>query len=215
MNTLIIFDLDGTLADTREDLALAVNLVRKSFELPELAREEIVQYVGGGRGLLMEKSMHDSPETDHQESCDRFTEYYNQNLTVNTYLYDGVVDTITELAEKGYYMAVLSNKPAEMCREITAHFKLDRHLVTTMGGGDVSTSKPAPEGVYEVIRRAEEKGFKKESDNVWMIGDHHTDMQVAVNAKMKSIFCTYGFGQKQGTCSDYEISNIKDILSIV
>ncbi|HAK44997.1 MAG TPA: hypothetical protein DCO79_03630 [Spirochaeta sp.] len=215
MNTLIIFDLDGTLADTREDLALAVNLVRKSFELPELSLGEIVQYVGGGRDLLMQKSMHDSPEADHDEACDRFTEYYNKNLTVKTYLYEGVEETITDLAERGYHLAVLSNKPGDMCREITEYFGLSRYLVTTMGGGDVASTKPAPEGVSEVIRRAEEKGFKKEDNNVWMIGDHHTDMQVAVNAEMRSIFCTYGFGRKQGLSSDYEISDIREVLEIV
>lgn len=215
MNTLIIFDLDGTLADTREDIADAVNLVRKFFKLPSLMFEEVVSYVGGGLGLLMTKSMQDSPEVDHTEACDKFTEYYNQNLTVKTHLYEGAAEVIAELAERGYYLAVLSNKPGQMCRAITAHFGLDKHLLTTMGGGDTATKKPEPEGIYEIIKRAERIGFKREPDNIWMIGDHHTDMKAAENAALKSVYCTYGFGDKQGLSSDYEISDIRDLIKIV
>jgi phosphoglycolate phosphatase len=215
MNTLIIFDLDGTLADTREDIVNAVNLVRKFFKLPSLMFEDVVSYVGGGLGLLMTKSMQDSPEVDHTEACDKFTEYYNQNLTVKTHLYDGAAEVISELAGRGYYLAVLSNKPGRMCRAITAHFELDKYLLTTMGGGDAATKKPDPEGIYEIIKSAERIGFKRETDNIWMIGDHHTDMKAAENAELKSVYCTYGFGDKQGLRSDYEISDIRDLIKIV
>ena len=97
MNHLIIFDLDGTLADTREDLARAVNLVRRSYGLSEFSMDKIVGYIGGGRTRLMEQSLYDQPETDIADACNRFTEYYENNLVVDTRLYDGVEETIKTL----------------------------------------------------------------------------------------------------------------------
>lgn len=215
MNKLIIFDLDGTLADTREDLAAALNLTRGSFGLPELALEEVVSYIGGGRASMIEKSFHDASGHDLILAGTRFTKYYNQNLTVKTRLYDGVSDTIKRLHEMGCHQAVLSNKPGDMSRDILAYFGLSRYLVTAMGGGDSAELKPAPGGVLEVIKRAEAKGFRRENDNVWMVGDHHTDLQVAMNAGLKSIFCTYGFGDRRGLGADFDISEFSDIIEII
>ena len=196
MNHLIIFDLDGTLADTRADLARAVNRVRRSYGLSEFPMDKIVGYIGGGRTRLMEKSLYDQPETDIADACNRFTEYYENNLVVETRLYDGVAETIKALWRKGFFLAVLSNKPGDMCRKITAAFELDQYLITTLGGGDVSTVKPEPEGFYEALRAAEEKGFNGERKNTWMVGDHHTDLQLALNVGINSIFCNFGFGSR-------------------
>ena len=215
MNTLIIFDLDGTLAETRADIAAAVNLVLESFGLKQLPETQIAGYVGGGREDLMTKTLRDSPEADHAEACEKFTEFYNQNLTVRTHLYDGVAETISALAVKKYHMAVLSNKPGDMCRTITSHFDLDKYLVTTMGGGDASTTKPDPEGLNEVVRRAEAQGFKRNDDNVWMIGDHHTDINVARNAGVRSVFCNYGFGDRMGLEADYYIDSFSELESLL
>ncbi len=215
MNTLIIFDLDGTLADTRADLANAVNLTRNHYGLHNLDWTEIVNYVGEGRTKLIERSFYDKPDVDIPEAIEKFTNFYNDNLTVETELYDGVYEGIKNLAETQYYLAVLSNKPGDMCREITDYFKLDKFLVTTMGGGDVSTTKPNPEGVFEVIKRAEAQGFKRNGENVWMVGDHFTDLQVAQNADIKSIFCNYGFGNRKGLSSSFEVDKFSDIAEII
>lgn len=215
MNHLIIFDLDGTLADTRTDLARAVNRVRRSYGLSEFPMDKIVGYIGGGRTQLMEKSLHDQPETDIAEACNRFSEYYVKHLVVETRLYDGVADTIKALWDRGLFLAVLSNKPGDMCRKITAFFGLDKYLMTTLGGGDVSTVKPEPEGFYEVLRVAKENGFNGKKDNTWMIGDHHTDLQLAQNAGINSIFCNFGFGSRLEMGPDFEIDRFNEIESII
>lgn len=215
MNTLIIFDLDGTLADTRADLAHAVNLTRKTYELAELTPKEIVNYVGGGRKNLIEQAFHDSPNVDIEEVCDSWSNFYSENLIINTCLYDGVIEGIQSLHNEGYYLAVCSNKPGPMCRRITAHFELDQYLVATLGGGDASTMKPEPEVIFEVMKKAEVAGFKRENDNVWMIGDHHTDLKVAENAKIKSIFCNYGFGKRAGLKSDFEVNSFDEIANLI
>ena len=215
MNTLIIFDLDGTLADTRADLSYAVNLTRKSYSLKELSLEEIITHVGGGRRNLIERTFSDAPGIDIDEASDRWSDFYYKNLTVQTCLYAGVLSGLKALSERKYHLAVLSNKPGDMCREITAHFGLDKYLVATMGGGDAATVKPEPEGVYEIISRAETRGFTRNADNIWMIGDHYTDLKVAENAEIKSIFCNYGFGDRKGLRSDFDVSSFAEILDIL
>lgn len=215
MNKLIIFDFDGTLADTRTDIGRAVNLVRTSYGLPEFPMDKVVGYIGGGRTQLMEKSLHDQPEKDITEACNRFTKYYVRNLVVDTRLYDGVSETIKALWGKGFFLAVLSNKPGDMCRKITAFFGLNQYLITTLGGGDVSTVKPEPEGFYEVLRVAREKGFNGKKENTWMVGDHHTDLQLAMNVGINSIFCKFGFGSRLEMNPDFEIERFNEIKSII
>ena len=215
MNTLIIFDLDGTLADTRADLANAVNLTRRDYGLPEQAIDEIVNYVGEGKHKLIERSFHDKPDADIDEAVDKFSTHYGENLIIKTPLYEGVANGLKKLKEKNYHLAVLSNKPGDLCREMTAHFGLDKYLVTTMGGGDAATMKPEPEGVYEVIRKAEAEGFSRNGNNVWMVGDHHTDLKVAENAGLKSIYCNYGFGFKKDVVPDYEVDSFSKIESVL
>lgn len=215
MDNFIIFDLDGTLADTRADLARAVNWVRRSYGLSQFPMEKIIGYVGGGRTQLMEKSLHDQAEKDIAEACNRFTQYYAKNLVADTRLYDGVADTIKALWRKGFFLAVLSNKPGDMCRKITAFFGLDHYLITTLGGGDVSTVKPAPEGFYEVLRVAKENGFNGKKENTWMVGDHHTDLQLALNVDINSIFCNFGFGSRLEMTPDFEIERFNEIESII
>nr|WP_319492246.1 HAD hydrolase-like protein [uncultured Desulfobacter sp.] len=215
MNRLIIFDLDGTLADTRADLGRAVNWVRTSYGLPEFSMDTIIGYVGGGRTQLMEKSLHDMPDKDITDACNRFTHYYAKNLVVDTRLYDGVSDTLKALRRKGFFLAVLSNKPGDMSRQITALLGLDQYLVTTLGGGDVATVKPEPEGFYEVLKVAREKGFNANKENIWMVGDHHTDLQLAHNVGIRSIFCKFGFGTRLEMKPDFEIERFKEIKSII
>jgi len=215
VNHLIIFDLDGTLADTRADIGRAVNWVRRSYGLCEFPMDKIIGYVGGGRTQLMEKSLHDQSEKDITDACNRFTEYYGKNLVVDTRLYDGVADTMKALWGKGFFLAVLSNKPGDMCRRITAFFGLDQYLITTLGGGDVSTVKPEPEGFYEVLRAAERKGFNGKKENTWMVGDHHTDLQLALNVDINSIFCNFGFGNRLEMNPDFEIERFNEIESII
>ncbi len=215
MNSLIVFDLDGTLADTREDLAVSVNLLRRSYGLSDLSLTEIIKFVGGGMKVLVEKALIDGHKINQIEAQKKFTDFYYNNLTVKTRLYDGVIDTISTLSNRGYYIAVLSNKPGDMCREITKYFKLSQYLVTTMGGGDSPAIKPAVDGLLQIIKKAETLGFKKEDKNIWMVGDHHTDLKLAENAGIKSVFCKYGFGRRQDLKSDFDIESIGELKTIL
>lgn len=215
MNKLIIFDLDGTLADTRADLAAAVNMTRGHYGAAELDYREIVSYIGNGAGKLIERSFTDRPDFNVSEGVDVFKKYYAENLIGQTELYPGVKAGLKELNEAGYKMAVYSNKPGELCRELSAHFELDDCFVTVMGGGDAAELKPDPAGLDDIIEKAESAGFISDGSNIWMVGDHYTDLKFAENGGINSIFCNYGFGNRKGLIPGNEVDNFSEIAGII
>jgi phosphoglycolate phosphatase len=215
MNNLIIFDLDGTLADTRADLALAVNLTRKYYGLSEITYDKIITYVGNGAKKLIERVFTDNHELNINEVLKVFMQLYSDNLIIKTALYPGVIEGLKELSKSGHMMAVLSNKPGDLCRKIAAHFDLDKYFFTVMGGGDAEELKPEPAGINDIIKKAENAGFSRNSSNIWMVGDHYTDLKSAENAGIGSIFCSYGFGDRKGLESNHEVADFKELAGIL
>jgi len=215
MNNLIIFDLDGTIADTRADLANAVNLTRGHYGLQGLPYETIVTYVGNGAKKLVERAFTDMPETDITEVIEVFMQAYSDNLIIETSLYPGVTEGLDSLSKSGHMMAVLSNKPGELCRQLSAHFDLDKYFITVMGGGDAAKLKPEADGINDIIKKAETAGFSRNGSNIWMVGDHYTDLKSAENAGIRSIFCSYGFGDRKGLESDHEAAGFSELTKIL
>ncbi|MDC7125612.1 MAG: HAD hydrolase-like protein [Spirochaetales bacterium] len=215
MNKLIIFDLDGTLADTREDLANAVNLTREYYKLEKLDLKQIITFVGNGRTKLIERSFKDSKNVVIEEACNIFSDFYGKNLIVKTQLYDGVLKGIKQLHKRGFFLAVLSNKPGDFTREIVKHFTISQYVFTALGGGDTAAVKPDPSGLLRIISEAENSGFYREDNNIWMVGDHYTDLQTAKNANVRSILCNYGFGNPKELKPDYTISSFSEILNLL
>lgn len=185
---LLIFDLDGTLADTRADLATGINLMRVHYGLPPLSREVIETYVGDGIRKLVERSLQGA-DVDLEEALALDKKFYAEHMLDETVLYPGVEEGLKKLSAAGHTLAVLSNKPGDPSRIILKHLGVDGLFLRIIGGGDVPNLKPAPDGIFELMK---ESGM--ESFNVWMLGDHHTDLEVAHNAGVKSGFVTYGIG---------------------
>lgn len=185
---LLIFDLDGTLADTRADLATGINLMRAHYGLPPISMELIETYVGDGIRKLVERSLQGAA-VDVDEALELDRRLYREHMLDETVLYPGVADGLKKLASAGHALAVLSNKPGDPSRIILKHLGVDHLFFRILGGGDVPKLKPAPDGIFALIK---ESGIAAE--NVWMLGDHHTDLEVAHNAGVKSGFVTYGIG---------------------
>ncbi len=183
---LLIFDLDGTLADTREDLATGVNLMRGQYGLSPLDVDTVTGYIGDGIRKLVERSLQGA-EVDLDEAVALDKVCYAKHMFDKTCLYSGVEEGLKDLS--GNALAVLSNKPGGATRAILEHLGVDGLFFRMLGGGDLPNLKPAPDGIEALI---EESGVSKES--TWMIGDHHTDLEVAHNAGVKSGFVTYGIG---------------------
>jgi len=189
---LLIFDLDGTLIDSRADLAGGINHMRAQFGLASLAVETVGGYVGDGVRLLVTRSLQGA-DVDIDDALRINLEYYLSHLTVHTTLYPGVDEGIRRLAQAGHKLALLTNKQGESSRAIMHHFGLGVFFSAIVGGGDVSRLKPEPDGVFRCLETA-----AATASNAWMIGDHYTDLAVAKNAGVKSAFVSYGFGEERG-----------------
>lgn len=212
---LIIFDLDGTLADTRADLANAVNLTRAVYNLNALPLDQIIGYVGNGSKKLIERSFQDSAISDVDAVLNEYATLYAKHLVEKSHLYPGVEKTLKILHEKGHTLAVLSNKPGDFCRQIIDQFGLSDYFIKVLGDGDLKQLKPAPEGIFEIKQSAEQKKCALNPQQIWMVGDNYTDLEAGQNAGVNRVFCSFGFGHKAGHECDHEIAEFSELLKIV
>lgn len=187
-NRCVIFDLDGTLIDSREDIANAVNATRRDFNLSPLSLETVVSYVGDGVRKLILRSFAGT-DADLEEAIRVMGRHYAEHAVVKTTLYPGVADGIRVLSENGWKLGLVSNKPTELCRMIFRHFGLDAFFCEIIGGSSGFPLKPAPEALFHILT---ESG--SDASLSWFCGDNHTDMNAARNGGMKSAYAAYGFG---------------------
>jgi phosphoglycolate phosphatase len=205
-NQLLIFDLDGTLIDSRADLAAGINHMRATYNLTPLALETVSGYIGDGVRKLVERSLQNA-SVDVDEALQVNIDYYFSHLTVHTTLYEGVGDGIQTLYEAGHQLAVLTNKPGEPSRKILRHFGLDEYFGSIIGGGDIPNLKPQPDGVFDCLKFS---GIAV--PDAWMIGDHCTDLAVAENAGIKNAFVQYGFGEERGYKPDAYFASFSELV---
>lgn len=183
---LLIFDLDGTLADTKRDLSAGINCMRAHYGLSALDLDTITGYIGDGIRKLVERSLQGA-DVDLDEAVALDKKFYAEHMFDETRLYPGVEAGLRALS--GHALAVLSNKPGDATRAILRHLGADGFFFRMLGGGDLPNLKPSPDGIEALLA---ESGISKEY--TWMIGDHHTDLEVAHNAGVNSVFVTYGLG---------------------
>ena len=201
---LLIFDLDGTLVDSRADLTKGINLMRDHYGLPSLAIETVTGHIGDGIRKLVERSLQGANvDVDEALALDR--KFYAEHMLDETRLYPGVGEGLKKLS--GHALAVLSNKPGAPTRSILKHLGVDSLFFRMLGGGDLPNLKPAPDGIELLIKEA---SISKE--NTWMIGDHHTDLESAHNAGVKSGFVSYGIGHAGEFIADQTWNGFEELV---
>ena len=205
----IIFDLDGTIIDTREDLALAINLMRADYNLSPFTVERIASYVGNGSRKLVERSIAET-ELNIDEALQKFVQHYSQHLTDNTYCYDGAIDTLEKLNAKGINCAILTNKPEAPTLEILTVMNLSRFFDPIFGGDSTSFLKPDPGALNLII-----EGWDIPKENLLMVGDNYTDIHVAKNAGIKSAFFNFGYGVQDDIKPDYILDEFSQLIEIL
>ncbi len=186
---LLIFDLDGTLIDSKLDIANAVNATRSHMRMSALDIEQISKYVGNGAPVLIRRALGEgATEPQIQEALEFFLEYYREHSLDCTQLYPGVKPTLERLQSAGKKLGVLTNKPIAASRDIVAGLDLARHFFRIYGGNSFDFKKPHPIGVERLM---DEAGVSREQ--TLMVGDSSVDVLTARNAGVRSCGVTYGF----------------------
>jgi phosphoglycolate phosphatase len=184
----LIFDLDGTLIDSKLDLALAVNAALEEMGRAALPHETIFSYVGQGAPSLIARAL---GEGANEEECLRglefFIKYYSAHKLDHTSVYPGVRETLDTL--KGMPMAILTNKPVGASRGIVEGLGLTGHFQFIYGGNSFERKKPDPMGVENIMRE-----FGAAPTQVMFVGDSEIDVLTARNAGTWVCGVTYGFG---------------------
>jgi phosphoglycolate phosphatase len=186
---LLIFDLDGTLIDSRADLAAAVNAMLEHMGQPVVPTEQVTRYVGNGAPVLVRRSLGEAaPETLTQAGLDFFIDYYGRHALDRTVLYPGVRETVERLCAAGKQLAVLSNKPEKMSRAIIEGLGVGDFFFRVYGGDSFEFKKPNPIGVERLMA---ESGTERAE--TMMVGDSSVDVATARNAGVACCGVTYGF----------------------
>lgn len=187
---LLIFDLDGTLIDSKLDLAHAVNATLAYMGMPPISQELVSTYVGNGAPVLMRRSL--GPGATEEEAAtalDYFIRYYAQHCLDHTSLYPGVKDALDRLRADGdMRMAVLTNKPVKISNHIIEGLGCGGRFFRVYGGNSFNRKKPDPVGVETLLS---ETGVSRES--AVMVGDSAVDVRTARNANIRACGVTYGF----------------------
>ena len=191
-----IFDLDGTLLDTLQDLANSVNYALRQYGLPEHSLDDVRRFVGNGVRLLMERAVPDGAQHPQFESVfATFRQYYMEHSLDTTRPYDGIVETIHELKQRGCRLAVVSNKMMAATRELVAHFFPEIEVAIGEHEAAGIRKKPAPDTVYEALRQLGLVVGGETADTVY-VGDSDVDIATARNSGLPCISVLWGFRDK-------------------
>ncbi len=186
---LLIFDLDGTLVDSKQDLINSVNAMRTYMELPGLPEPLIASYIGRGAPALIRSALGDeAPQQEVDRALEFFLGYYREHMLDETRLYPGVVESLDRFQAGGFPMAILTNKPVGFSQLMIQRLNLSGHFLKIYGGNSFEQKKPHPIGIETLLA---ETGSRKEE--ALMIGDSAVDIRTARNAGVESCGVTYGF----------------------
>lgn len=204
----VFFDVDGTLFDTRADLAAGVNHTRADLGLAPLPLDVVISHVGQGSRYLMEKCIPESP-MPFEELWKQYTSHYAEHCCGSLVMYPGVIETLDELRRRGWIMGVNTNKPNFAVKKIFERFGLGGYFGdAVIAGGDGFPLKPDARSLQECASRL----GHIPGPGDWMVGDAWNDMQCAVNAGVKGAFCSFGFGELKGTPCNAVLSKFSDLL---
>ena len=205
---LLIFDLDGTLVDTREDLANAVNHALRHLGIATLPTDDVMNFVGNGLKKLMERSLGTQLQEKLPQAIALFQDYYRDHLIDNSVLYPGVREVLEHYRNKK--KAVISNKPEAFTIAMIEQLNLSPHFQLILGGDTVAEMKPSPVPVQHVLG---ELGVPPRRGV--MVGDGTTDIESGRAAGIQTCAVTYGYRSSEVLSAvepDHLLSGITDLL---
>jgi len=185
----VLFDLDGTLVDSLDDLTDAVNHVRLEFALPALTPSTVCRMVGKGALNLVRQALPDRTQAEIDRALRLFLDYNEQHIADKSRLYPGVVELLAELRRRGIRLAIISNKNEALSRLILKSLEIDGYFESVSGGDTFPEIKPSPLPLLRVI---EQQGLLPQE--CIMVGDSINDIQAGNLAGIATVGCSWGYG---------------------
>lgn len=210
---LIIFDLDGTILNTLEDLAATGNHVLAAHGYPVHPTDAYRYFVGNGIRKLVERALPETARTEKEIDCifKEFLDYYAVHKMDLTRPYPTIPETLSQLQARGHSLAVATNKAHEAVAPLMAHYFPNIRFAAAIGNKPGIPTKPAPDIVYDILTRT---GF--DTSNTLYVGDTAVDMETAQRAGLRKIGVLWGFRDREELASaDFIIEKPEEILDIV
>lgn len=209
---LIIFDFDGTLADSRDDIVNAVNFTLKDLSLKEKSREEISSYIGRGVGDLIRRALGEGEALLLDKATSVFKEYYTEHNTDNTTLYRNVKEILEHFKDKK--KVIVTNRNHEFALTALKNLSIYNYFEDVIGGDDVECAKPSPCPLDKTMQR-----FNTDRDKTIIVGDMDIDILAGKGAGTVTCAVTYGIGREEDIIKakpDFiidDIAKLKDIIN--
>ena len=207
----IIFDLDGTLLNTAQDITTAVNKTMDKYNLNTFSVEEVIQKVGNGMLKLVDRCLPEDKKELLEEAFKEFCNNYEKCYLDETKVYEGINELLLELNKREILVGVNTNKQNEFCEKLLSSRFPDVKFYRIIGNRDGIPGKPDPYSSLEIV-----KDMNFDNEEVLYVGDSDTDILTAKNANLKAIGCLWGFRDKDTLIkagADYIISKPEEILN--
>ncbi|CAM2993124.1 phosphoglycolate phosphatase [Vibrio mytili] len=216
----IVFDLDGTLLDSVPDLAVAADQAVQALGFPPVSEEQVRDYVGNGADVLISRSLSQSltinPElSDELRAQARilFDDYYEQSGHKLSHLYPTVKETLEELYQAGFTLAIVTNKPSKFVPDILEQHGIAKYFVDVLGGDAFPEKKPNPVALNWLMEK-----HKVQPSQMLMVGDSKNDILAAKNAGVASFGLTYGYNHGEPISAsnpDVVADRLSELLEVV
>ncbi len=205
-HSYLLFDLDGTLVDSVQDLTCALNLLGEELgDRQPLSGEQVRSIVGDGATKLIKRAF--GPENYRREQLFRFLEIYGWHLLDSTRCYPGIIELLhRHPAER---LAVVTNKPHALTVQLLEGLGIAGHFKIIIGGDSYAEKKPHPLPVVKALQ-----ALGAEAHQAVMIGDHHTDLYSGRDAGTATCFCAYGLGHTDGLTPDFCVASSRELLQL-
>ena len=217
---LIAFDLDGTLLDSVPDLAVAADQAVQALGYPGVSEEKVRDYVGNGADVLVGRALSQSMTIDPELSSELlvkarelFDDFYDKSGHKLSHLYPAVKETLSELQQAGFTLALVTNKPSKFVPEILEQHGIDRFFVDVLGGDAFPEKKPNPVALNWLMEK-----HNCQPQEMLMVGDSKNDILAAKNAGCYSFGLTYGYNHGEPIAAskpDFVADIIADLVDVV
>lgn len=215
-----IFDLDGTLVDSVPDITRAINLALMAVKRPTRDESDVRRWIGNGAKALVRRALSsgfrptiDVPQSLLEETYSQFLKYYSNTLCVASTLYPGVKETLAELKNIGYPLAIATNKPTRFIAPICETLGIDTFFSVCVGGDSLPEKKPSPLPLAHLCHQ-----LNKHASQCIMVGDSKNDILAAKAAGMRSVGLTYGYNYGESISKyhpDWVFDDFSEITSLI